>query len=627
MNSQSKILVFIFFFAFFQAHLFAQTYVRILRNGDYTLKSDGRKVKLFEGEIYELFSKEIESKLRNGKKGIFLKFEDTQVEVPWGAGTKQTYEYPVTVSTDTATLYKENKHKFVQQSALDSNTYVYDLSLVETDGQISIASQSVKDIIKIKTKRKDKFTAEYFRKHFANRYLRIIIPNFPTLILDSNDITITQTAPTNSTVNGETSEAGETTQNPTEQFEPATSSRNDWKFILGIVALILVGLLVYINRNKILGMRESSENNPIGRNMNPNLKNTPKKKSEVKPQQGRSEQENENPQEKHDIATVPHSNGIKNGVEAENEKLEISQEEIEAFIDPEAMPKQETNLGTVIPTEPRISSKILENVIEEKDTLRQELTELKLANEDLLQDNVRLQQEIEAQQAQQLGLPPNIMPYYVPFCEFNKELIDFLEQTEHMANRFYEQCVRQNSQEEKGIIEVILFRFFQQKNKLQPLNRWKDTLAELEKGNVWQDDLLDIIFNPQLSESQKIGILQNDIFVQVHQPYLTTVLLLAEEMRCVGQFTGFEFALSQEMKDYFGKAIKQICDVAEQKLGSKVHYIPLFERPENAPDALVKIVPPFSLTAIYDRINVEAGFVKAIKKYGLAPEATEIMLA
>ncbi len=627
MNSKYKTLVFILFFAFFQTSLFAQTYVRILRDGDYTLKRDGRKVKLFEGEIYELFSKETESKLRNGKKGIFLKFEDTQIEVPWGAGTKQTYEYPVTVSTDTATLYKENKHKFVQQSALDSNTYVYDLSLVETNGQISIASHSVKDIIKIKTKRKDKFTAEYFRKHFANRYLRIIIPSYPTLILDANDITITQTAP-NSTANGETNPTTEgTTSNPADQFEPATNSRNDWKFILGIVALILIGLLVYINRDKILGMRDNAENSPIGRNTNPNLKNTPKKKSEVKPQQGRSEQENESPQEKPDLASVPHSNGVKNGEEVENSSSEISQEEIEAFIDPEEMPKQETHLATVMPTEPRMSSKILENVIEEKDTLKQELAELKLANEDLLEDNVRLQNEIEAQKAQQLGLPPNIMPYYAPFCEFNKELIEFLEQTEHMANRFYEQCVRQNSQEEKAVIEVILFRFFQQKNKLQPLNRWKDTLAELEKGNVWQDDMLDIIFNPQLSESQKVGILQNDIFVQVHQPYLTAILLLAEEMRCVGQFTGFEFALSQEMKDYFGKAIKQICDVADQKLGVKVHYIPLFERPENAPDSLVKIIPPFSLTAIYDQISIEAGTVKAIKKYGLATEATELMLA
>lgn len=627
MKRHTQIFVFILFFASFQTTLFAQTYVRILRDGDYTLKSDGRKVKLFEGEIYELFSKETESKLRNGKKGVFLKFEDTQIEVPWGAGTKQTYEYPVTVSTDTATLYKENKHKFVQQSALDSNTYVYDLSLVETEEQISIASQSVKDIIKVKTKRKDKFTAEYFRKHFANRYLRIIIPNYPTLIIEANDITITQTAP-NSTATGTSSEAGETTTaNPTEQFEPATSSRNDWKFILGVVALILVGLLVYINRNKILGTKESSENSPIGRNTNPNLKNTPKKKSEVKPQQGRSEQENESPQEKQDIATVPHSNGVKPDGSGENENSDISREEIEAFIDPEEMPKQETNLATVVAPEPRISSKILENAIEEKDSLKKELAELKLVNDDLLQDNVRLQKELEAQQAQQLGLPPNMMPYYMPFCGFNRELIDFLEQTENMANRFYEQCVRQNSQEEKDVVEVILFRFFQQKNKLQPLNRWKDTLAEMEKGNVWQDDILDIIFNPQLSDNQKVGILQNDIFVQVHQPYFAATLLLAEEMRCVGQFTGFEFALSQEMKDYFGKAIKQICDVADQKLGVKVHYIPLFERPENAPDSLVKIIPPFSLTAIYDRISIEAGVVKAIKKYGLATEATEIMLA
>lgn len=641
----SNYLFFVSLFFLFAQTVFAQKYAKISRNGDYSLNGDpNKKVKLFEGEIFEIGIDDVEpNKLKNGKKGILIKFGESSIELAWGSGNKQTYEYPVRFDPDTFETLRTNMDKYVQRSQ-DSINYLFDFGGLQTNEAIFVASYEVKDVVKIKTVKQTTITQTYFDRHFKDRHLRVIVAGYPSLIYNSKNIIFSQKTAV--------------------QANSDTESSGNWKYIIGVVLLVLAAIFAILNKDSLF--KTSPEiRTKDGRNEKPEEKPMTIGNREIRHEtrkQNVPKQQNVAPEKNwfDDLVSV-----FKPSKKEEKEENNLdSEQKPEEKVEQKITIKEETEIAKEevveqkVEGKPKEPTKIPENVsnsmVWQVKQLKNEVKELSLTNEELLKNNLDLenkldeQKEINAKLLAELTesleqeieekMPINpvipnetelIDPQQEAFFQLHSSSLKKYAQIEAKAKEFYQRSIKEEASAEKKMIELILFRYFLGKSTIFKIAEWESVLTNLQKSvrlanESWKAQLKDNVLREDAGK-----MMHESIVLEVHKPFLNVLLIMMEEMRNLERFTNMRFLLVDDIQSFFTDEIKTILNMAKFRLEQKINYVPLFtQRNRLEDDRIIKNVPLETLntSSLYEGVKVENQEILAIKKYGFNEELSEVVL-
>jgi len=542
-------------------------YALITRSADYAIEGNSAKmVKLFEGELYEILADETTAQLKNGKKGITIKFADTNVEVPWGSGSKRTYDYPVAVDETAWAELLKKQYEFVVK---EDSIFKIDFSGVPLSGDqaIFIASQEVKEIVKIQSKRTTQISQAYFEKHFQDRYLRIMFPKMPTMVFSPQDFTVSP--PTDESQG-------------LQSIETEVPTNYGWRNFL-ILLGIAGAVLLFFFRKKLLPQAPSNQ---------PRKENIQKQK-DIKPDAPASS-----------VIFTPtgrHDNEHKEE-EAKSQNIEIQDDSPENL---DELPKK------------------WKVEFEELRLTNEELLKTSLLLEKDLEKAHQKIDELKSKESVFVQLPEHEI-----FVKNNFLMMDLLVKAEMQAHDFYEKSVLQKATAEKEVLEKILFRYHFQKTKLKYLEKWQNVLANLQlDGKIMDKDLLNLL-GTDLETKELHFVLQTDLFEQVYKHWISLLMVLFEEIRNLDKFTNSQFLMSAEMQQVFGQQSRLVIQKTKEYLGKDINYVPLFGDISEVSEGVVRSVAfsQLPLSSLYENIDIKKGQIWAIKAYHFNHTPSEVVV-
>jgi len=672
------IFLFLFWITSGLTPLLAQQYAQITRDYETIVRETKQKIKLFEGEIYEVLKDENTAQLSSEKRGIILKINNITIDLPWGSGTKQTYLYPKKFNADSFNIIRQNTGAFLTQIQ-ETGKYRFDITSLQTSDMIYFASYGSKGVVRLQENKVTKVDSSYFENNFYGQLVRMIIPNYPTLGFTSDEISILSSTPIETALPENNSESESSNTIVTTSESPLSPYKS---LLLIIAGLALLGILWIAFRSQF-GTKSDKKNTQ---------KNTPKRQNELRRKRklGQASSDTTEKDTNTNSGTVSNSDKEKKITQEstiiESEKSNPTPVSSETDLDKESntekipekkvvedkIPSSETQLeselGEKMPEEDKIeiereyqpfnpNNQILskENAardLEKIEKLESKVSELEETNQTLEEEKKDLQGQLHELTEKLIETPAQVIQdeftsesgnsskdtisvpqgitvgNYAYFCEWFKNYLEKADYIVMKVKEFHERSIKEDAQSEKAIIEGILYRFYTSRNTLVSLDYWKFIVQELENtnGKIIEPKL--VIDLENIIESERVNYLQNRLFQEVLASYFGTILVMCEEMRNIDRFTNLKFLLAENISTYFAKESQTLVKAFSGNSSRRVNYVPLFQKYEPSEEMKVEVITEesFMHPAFYEEVKEVTGEVVAIKQYGFGDTPSEIII-
>lgn len=599
--------------------VFSQRYIQLSKD---TLIGDK---KFYKNEIYESITVDTQAQKATYMFGI----ESISINKSGYISVKQL-----------AKDYREMKDSIIKKT--DSVNY-----LIDVTGSYIPANDTVKfvgskgNVMLLFKNRKESISIIQ-----AGETFRVIIPNTPTIVYNKSEIP-------GPVVKSEESNDGTTA--PSKPFLKKYAS-----LLITLLLLIIAGGLLFLRkRNRTEGKTEAfrvkytggsfsefAEKNNVG--FNDFLKwNKDKIPSSYKKEDDkRKKQEIQKALKNQDFIvrfTIPKENSIdipstldplfiekKDKPDANGVDNLSANEDSSKII--KALIKLESTLSSKIDSLSfsKASAEERSKLIQEKESLNQQLKELKEKNQILNDGKIKLESELNNAVETKTYAETTVKKYterllFVEFLENHaKVAADYFVLLQTISDKAFElyKKLATNNKKDATILSHILTKY--QLSVPAKCGNWEEIILEIKNGKTISKPDLIRSFSQLPNNDEKIRTFQHLLHKEVLERYTGASLLLAEELKNFSKFTGENTGIIKDIELSFTALTKEIVNKAKS-VGLDINHAPLFENYE--PYASITRAVSEIRSLPYTNIRVEKDSIAEVISYGFGTEATKIILA